>query len=121
MLQHGAQGVVVCAAAALTAAAGRGRKAAAAYDVDAWDWQASRQRVLRVVHDVMRVDLRALFKGLAAAERMVNLCMELVSARWLHTSRVMVCLCACGHAAEPPHPSGSTLRRPCRRSSPRPP
>lgn len=34
--------------------------------------------MLLAVHDVMRTDLRALFKGMAAAERMVNLCMEMV-------------------------------------------
>lgn len=37
--------------------------------------------MLLAVHDVMRTDLRTLFKGLTAAERMVNLCMELVSCR----------------------------------------
>ncbi len=57
-------------------AAGRGRKAAAE-DAE-WDWQRSRLQVLLAVHDVMRADLRTLFRGLSAAERMVNLCMELV-------------------------------------------
>lgn len=37
--------------------------------------------MLLAVHDVMRTDLRTLFKGLTTAERMVNLCMELVSCR----------------------------------------
>jgi hypothetical protein len=65
-------------------AAGRGRKAAADEGCSGWDWQHSRQQVLLAVHDVMRTDLRTLFKGLTAAERMVNLCMELVSCCCLH-------------------------------------
>jgi hypothetical protein len=56
---------------------GRGRKAASEECAE-WDWQHSRQQVLLAVLDVMRTDLRTLFKGLTAAERMVNLCMELV-------------------------------------------
>ena len=61
---------------------GRGRKAAAAAADDAaeWDWPHSRQQVLLSVHDVMRLDVRALFKGLSPAASMVNICMELVRA-----------------------------------------
>jgi hypothetical protein len=58
--------------------AGRGRKAAAD-EASQWDWQHSRQQVLAAVHEVTRTDLPTLFKGVTAAERMVNLCMELVS------------------------------------------
>lgn len=36
--------------------------------------------MLLAVHDVMRVELKALFKGLAPAARMVNLCVEMVSS-----------------------------------------
>lgn len=68
-----------CLSLLLASCAGRGRKAAAD-DGPEWDWQHSRQQMLLAVHDVMRTDLRTLFKGLTAAERMVNLCMELVSA-----------------------------------------
>jgi hypothetical protein len=57
--------------------AGRGRKAAADEGLQ-WDWQTSRQQVLAAVHEVTRTDLPTLFKGVTAAERMVNLCMELV-------------------------------------------
>lgn len=59
--------------------AGRGRKAAAA-DEDSWDWQHSRQRVLLAVRELLLLDLKALFRGVAAAEQLINLAMELVSS-----------------------------------------
>jgi hypothetical protein len=61
------------------APAGRGRKAAAANDDESWDWQHSRQRVLLAVRELLLLDLKALFRGLAAAEQLINLAMELVS------------------------------------------
>lgn len=57
--------------------------------------------MLLAVLDVMRTDLRTLFKGLTAAERMVNLCMELVRHLlhyghcWSYKRRVG--LCAANH------------------------
>ncbi|WIA21063.1 hypothetical protein OEZ85_005385 [Tetradesmus obliquus] len=62
--------------AAKPKAAGRGRKAAGADD-DSWDWQHSRQRVLLAVRELLLLDLKALFRGLAAAEQLINLAMEL--------------------------------------------
>jgi hypothetical protein len=61
------------------APAGRGRKAAAGRDEYSWDWQHSRQRVLLAVRELLLLDLKALFRGLAAAEQLINLAMELVS------------------------------------------
>lgn len=61
---------------------GRGRKAAtAAHDgaSDSWDWSRGKKSVLLVINDVMQLDLKALFKGLPASERLVTLCIELVS------------------------------------------
>eukprot|EP00775_Hariotina_reticulata_P007726 gene7726-7925_t len=61
-------------------AAGRGRKAAtAAHDgaCDSWDWSSGKKSVLLVINDVMQLDLKALFKGLPASERLVTLCIEL--------------------------------------------
>jgi hypothetical protein len=63
--------------------AGRGRKAAAAADEDSWDWQHSRQRVLLAVRELLLLDLKALFRGIAAAEQLINLAMELVSGSCL--------------------------------------
>lgn len=57
--------------------AGRGRKSAVE-DAAVWDWQHGRQQMLVAVHEIMRVELKLLFKGLAAAERMINLCLEMV-------------------------------------------
>eukprot|EP00879_Flechtneria_rotunda_P033161 GHRR01036702.1.p1 GENE.GHRR01036702.1~~GHRR01036702.1.p1 ORF type:complete len:403 (+),score=159.96 GHRR01036702.1:110-1318(+) len=58
--------------------AGRSKKAAAGEaDEATWDWQHSRQRILLAVLDVVHVDLKALFQGLAAAEQLISLCMEL--------------------------------------------
>jgi hypothetical protein len=62
------------------APAGRGRKAAADNDDEGWDWQHSRQRVLLAVRELLLLDLKALFRGLAAAEQLINLAMELVSS-----------------------------------------
>lgn len=71
--------------------AGRGRKAAGADD-DSWDWQHSRQRMLLAVRELLLLDLKALFRGLAAAEQLINLAMELVSVISITRGR-------CCHAA----------------------
>lgn len=101
--------------------AGRGRKAAVE-DAE-WDWQRSRQLVLLAVHDVMRVDLRALFRGLSAAERMVNLCMELVGGCSHHAECVgrqpsttlldhaLFCTPDCLHSTAGWHSSGEHMSK----------
>lgn len=76
------------------AIAGRSRKAAAALEDDGgWDWQHSRERVLLAARELMLVDLKALFKGLAATERLINLCMELVRPYLGMPTAVAPCWC----------------------------
>lgn len=62
-------------------------------DDSSWDWEQGKQRVLSAVRDLITlVDLKALFKGLAAAQQLINLCMELVSALG-EQQQTLHCLC----------------------------
>jgi len=75
-------------------ATGRSRKAATAAQGDAcnsWDWNSGKKAVLLVIDEVMQVDLKALFKGLPATERLVNLCIELVSVIAQHQQQAQHC------------------------------
>lgn len=89
--------------------AGRSRKAAAvdAETESSWDWDQGKQHVLAAVRDLITlVDLKALFKGLSAAQQVINLCMELVSTVFLldqHSSslsgNIESLICTCRNAS----------------------
>lgn len=44
-----------------------------------WDWEPCREALVGAAAAIMQLDLKALMRGLPGAERLVNVCTEMVS------------------------------------------